>query len=75
MRHRPRDLCVSRGGESEDLGLLQGEHIHPFISPLIFCSQNFKLKETCGMERFLVSPMEEVDRGVEIGDEVKLASL
>jgi len=29
-------------------------------------------KETCGMERFLVSPMEEVDRGVEIGDEVGL---
>merc|ERR1719357_592022 len=29
-------------------------------------------KETCGMERFLVDPMEEVARGVEIGEEVGL---
>ena len=56
---------MSRGGESQDLGFLQGEHL-----PHINQYQSYVDKETCGMERFLVSPVEEVDRGVEIGDEV-----
>ena len=56
---------MSRGGESQDLGFLQGEHLSH-----INHYQSYVDKETCGMERFLVSPVEEVDRGVEIGDEV-----
>ena len=32
---------------------------------------HWNAQETCGMERFLVDPMEEVARGVEIGEEVR----